>query len=175
MPRPTIPRRLPLTRGLSAVRLSGGEIRAATGGRPYREHREYNTEPMAVASPRPTGVHFSWRLAVLISFVSLGDFPLKGEIRLGRRRGRARRGRGPGRPLLALWANSPSRAPRKWSLLPVLPAAPRGSTGGGASKRVAQTALWFCRTVATGGRRARCQRPPRAGIFPPNPRTKLPS
>ena len=72
-----------------------GEMRATTWGRPYREHREYNTEPMAVASPRPTGVHFSWRLAVLISFVSLGDFPLKGEIRLGRRRGRARRGRGP--------------------------------------------------------------------------------
>ena len=25
-------------------------------GRPYREHREYNTEPMARASPRPTGL-----------------------------------------------------------------------------------------------------------------------
>ena len=33
----------------------------ATWGRPYREHREYNTEPMAGASPHPTGVHFSWR------------------------------------------------------------------------------------------------------------------
>ena len=53
------------------------------------------------------------------------------------------------------------------------PAAPRGSTRGGASKRVARTALWFCRTVATGGRRAKRQRPPRAGIFPPNLRIKL--
>ena len=37
--------------------------------------------------------------------------------------GSARRGLGPGRPLLALWANSPSRAPRKRSLLPILPGA----------------------------------------------------
>ena len=54
------------------------------------------------------------------------------------------------------------------------PTAPRGSTRGGASKRVAQTALWLCRTVATGGRRTWCQRPPRAGTFVPGPRTKLP-
>ena len=54
------------------------------------------------------------------------------------------------------------------------PAAPRGSTNGGASKRVARTALCFCRTVATGGRKARCQRPPRAGTFAPGFRTKLP-
>ena len=40
-------------------------------------------------------------------------------------------------------------------------------------KRVAQTALWSCRTVATGGRTAMRQRPPRAGIFLSNPRTKL--
>ena len=51
--------------------------------------------------------------------------------------------------------------------------ASRGSTRGGASKRVAQTALWFCRTVATGGRRTRCQSPPRAGTFAPGCRTKL--
>src|SRR5699024_4426297 len=99
----------------------------------------------------------------------------KGPTGVGAASGRpqtARRGRGPGRPLLALWANSPSRAPRKWSLLSVLPAAPRGSTGGGASKRVAQTALWFCRTVATGGRTAMRQRPPCAGTFAPGFRTK---
>ena len=40
-------------------------------------------------------------------------------------------------------------------------------------KQVAQTALWSCRTVATGGRTAMRQRPPRAGIFAPGFRTKL--
>ena len=40
-------------------------------------------------------------------------------------------------------------------------------------KRVAQTALRSCRTVATGGRTAMRQRPPRAGTSPPPPRTKL--
>ena len=54
------------------------------------------------------------------------------------------------------------------------PTAPRGSTRGGAFKRVAETALWFCRTVATGGRTARRQRPPRAGTVAPGFRTKLP-
>ena len=101
----------------------------------------------------------------------------KGPTVVGATSGRpqtARRGRGPGRPLLALWANSPSRAPRKWSLLPVLPAAPRGSTREGASKQVARTALWFCCTVATGGRTAMRQRSPRAGTFAPDFRTKLP-
>ena len=54
-----------------------------------------------------------------------------------------------------------------------IPAAPRGSTREGASKRVAQTALRFCRTVATGGRTAVRQRAPRAGTFAPGFRTKL--
>ena len=48
-----------------------------------------------------------------------------------------------------------------------------GATSGGASKRVAQTALRFCRTVATGGRTARRQKPPRAGTFASGFRTKL--
>ena len=50
-----------------------------------------------------------------------------------------------------------------------------GATREGASKRVAETALWSCRTVATGGRTAMRQRPPRAGTFAPGFRTKLPS
>ena len=53
------------------------------------------------------------------------------------------------------------------------PVASRGSIREGASKRVARTALWFCRTVATGGRKAMRQRPPRAGTFVPDPRIKL--
>ena len=40
-------------------------------------------------------------------------------------------------------------------------------------KRVARTALRSCRTVATGGRTVLCQRPHRAGTFPPSPRTKF--
>ena len=40
-------------------------------------------------------------------------------------------------------------------------------------KRVVRTALWFCHTVATGGRTAWCQRPPRAGTVAPGFRTKL--
>ena len=41
-------------------------------------------------------------------------------------------------------------------------------------KRVTRVALWFNRTVATGGRAAMRQRSPRTGTFPPSPRTKLP-
>ena len=41
-------------------------------------------------------------------------------------------------------------------------------------KRVARIALWFNRTVATGGRAAMRQRSPRAGTFVPGPRAKLP-
>ena len=48
-----------------------------------------------------------------------------------------------------------------------------GAPSGGAFKRVARIALRFCSTVATGGRTVVRQRPPRAGIFPSNPRTKL--
>ena len=48
-----------------------------------------------------------------------------------------------------------------------------GATGEARPKRVAQTAPRFCRTVATGGRRMMRQRAPRAGTFPPSPRTKL--
>ena len=139
MPRPTIPLRPPLTRGLSAIRLTGGETRAATWGRPYREHREYNTEPTAGASPRPTGCVF------------------RGARRLGAR--------------IIVGA---SGMPRPTASHHPTSAAPRGSTREGASKRVAQTALRSCRTVATGGRTARRQRPPRAGTFPPDFRTKLP-
>ncbi len=64
--------------------------------------------------------------------------------------------------------------PRPTGLRPPAPTAPRGSTRGGASKRVAETALWVCRTVATGGRTAMRQRSPRAGTFAPDFRTKLP-
>ena len=49
-----------------------------------------------------------------------------------------------------------------------------GTPGEARPKRVAQTALWSCRTVATGGRTAMRQRPPRAGTFVPVFRTKLP-
>ncbi len=131
--------RLPLTRGLSAVRLTEGEIRAATWGRPYWEHREYNTEPTAGASPRPTGCVF------------------RGARRLG-----------------AHIMVGASGMPRPTASHHPTSAAPRGSTREGASKPVARTALRFCRTVATGGRTARRQRPPRAGTFPPDFRTKLP-
>ena len=41
-------------------------------------------------------------------------------------------------------------------------------------KRVTRVALWFDRTVATGGRTVMRQRPPRAGTFAPGPRAKLP-
>ena len=48
-----------------------------------------------------------------------------------------------------------------------------GTPGEARPKRVAQTALWSCRTVATGGRTAMRQRPPRAGTFALGSRTKL--
>ena len=48
------------------------------------------------------------------------------------------------------------------------------ATGEARPKWVAQTALRFCRTVATGGRTAMRQRPPRAGTFMLGFQTKLP-
>ena len=63
--------------------------------------------------------------------------------------------------------------PRPTGLHRSVSAAPRGSTRGGASQRVTETALWVCRTVATGGRTAMRQRSPRAGTFAPGCRTKL--
>ena len=85
---------------------AGGEI-------PPNQTARYKT---GGSKPPPYRVRFSWRTTTRRALCPCTT-PLC-------YMGTARRGRGPGRSLLALWANSPSRAPRKWSLLPVLPGAP---------------------------------------------------
>ena len=120
-------------------------------GPPLQKQRERNVEPTEGASPRPTLLHLTGTARPVVA-------PHENDLCC--LSCRAPEGRPYGCRALQGYADPIS-------------AEPRGSDRVGASKRVAQTALWFCRTVATGGRTAMRQRPPRAGTFVPGPRTKL--